>query len=84
MPEPKIAKKGPYVIQTEAGTYAWCGCGLSKDQPFCDGAHKGTEYEGGKSIALLATVEEDGPKPWCGCKHTGTPPWCDGTHAKLK
>jgi CDGSH-type Zn-finger protein len=84
MTEPKIPKKGPYVIHTEAGTYAWCGCGMSKNQPFCDNTHKGTEYEGTKNGAMLVQIEEDGHKPWCGCKHTGTPPWCDGSHSKLK
>ncbi len=83
MPEPKIAKKGPYVLDMEEGTYVWCGCGLSKDQPFCDNLHKGTEYEGTDQAALRVDIEEDGKKPWCGCKKTKTPPWCDGTHTTL-
>jgi len=37
MSEPKIARKGPFVQATEAGTYYWCSCGQSKTQPFCDG-----------------------------------------------
>jgi CDGSH-type Zn-finger protein len=82
MPKPKIAQKGAYVIFTEAGMYAWCGCGLSKNQPFCDGTHKGTEYEGSPHVAFPVEVDEDGYKSWCGCKQTGTPPWCDGTHSK--
>ncbi len=82
MLKPKVAQNGPYIIYTEAGSYIWCGCGLSKSQPFCDGAHKGTEYEGTKYAAILVEVEEDGHKPWCGCKQTGTPPWCDASHAK--
>jgi|TARA_Y100000294_G_C8528941_1_gene326115 CDGSH-type Zn-finger protein len=83
MPEPKIAKKGPYVIDMEPDTYIWCGCGLSKNQPFCDNAHKGTEYEGTDKAAFLVEIEEEGKKPWCGCKKTKTPPWCDGTHTSL-
>jgi CDGSH-type Zn-finger protein len=83
MPEPKIAKKGPYVMETEAGTYAWCGCGLSKQQPFCDNSHKGTEYEGTKNAAMIVEVEETRDLPWCGCKQTKTPPYCDGSHSKL-
>ena len=25
-------------------SYYWCACGQSKNQPFCDGSHKGTEF----------------------------------------
>ena len=43
--EPKIAKKGPFEVELEAGkNYHWCTCGGSKNQPFCDGTHKGTEF----------------------------------------
>ena len=85
MPEPKIAQKGPYVLNTEEGTYIWCGCGLSKTQPFCDNSHKGTEYHGQPGVAMRVDVEEEeaGKLEWCGCKHTKTPPFCDGTHTKL-
>lgn len=83
MPEPKVAQKGPYVMETESGVYAWCGCGLSKNQPFCDNSHKGTEFEGTKKAAMIVEVEEDGKLHWCGCKKTGTPPYCDGSHTKL-
>jgi CDGSH-type Zn-finger protein len=24
--------------------YLYCGCGLSSDQPFCDGSHEGTPF----------------------------------------
>ena len=42
---PKIAQKAPYPIEVEAGkSYFWCACGESKNQPFCDGSHKGTSF----------------------------------------
>ncbi len=25
-------------------SYYWCSCGKSSKQPFCDGSHKGTEF----------------------------------------
>ena len=41
MPEPNIAAKQPAKVELEAGkTYAWCSCGHSAKQPFCDGTHK--------------------------------------------
>ena len=26
-------------------SYAWCMCGKSNKQPFCDGSHKGSEFK---------------------------------------
>ncbi len=79
MTEPVIAQKGPYAMELEAGKqYFWCRCGLSKRQPFCDGAHKGT---GMRSLSF--TAEETGTAYLCGCKQTENPPFCDGRHAKL-
>jgi CDGSH-type Zn-finger protein len=78
MSEPKVAQKGPYVLEAKKGTYHWCACGHSQKQPFCDGSHKAFGMK-----PMLVEVKEDGPKPWCGCKHTKTPPYCDGTHTKL-
>lgn len=83
MPEPKIAQKGPYVLETAVGTYEWCACGHSKTQPFCDGSHKAAGFGGMPNFPLLAEVTEAGPKEWCGCKHTKTPPYCDDTHKTL-
>lgn len=78
MSKPTIAQKGPYVMDLKPGTYWWCACGRSKNQPFCDGSHKGSEFapvkfelETAKQVAL------------CGCKQTATRPFCDGAHKKL-
>jgi CDGSH-type Zn-finger protein len=78
MAEPKMAKKGPYVIDEKPGKKVWCSCGRSVKQPYCDGTHSGSEFspeivhiDAAKSIA------------WCGCKKTMNPPYCDGTHSKL-
>ena len=28
----------------EGKTYAWCACGKSENQPWCNGAHVGSEF----------------------------------------
>lgn len=79
MSEPIIAQKTPYVVAVEAGkTYAWCACGRSKNQPFCDGSHAGTGI-----APFIWQAKESGMKAFCGCKKTANPPLCDGTHASL-
>ena len=79
MSEPHITQKAPFKVTVEAGkTYHWCSCGLSKNQPFCDGAHKGTDFK-----PTSYTAEKDGPVFFCGCRHSGKGALCDGSHSKL-
>ena len=79
MPEPRVAQKGPYMKDVEAGKdYWWCACGQSKNQPFCDGSHKGSAFS---PVQWKAT--EAKAVYFCGCKHSGNKPFCDGTHSKL-
>ena len=80
MPEPNIAAKQPAKVELEAGkTYAWCTCGHSAKQPFCDGTHKA--HEG--FAPLVFKAEEKKTAFLCQCKHTKTPPYCDGSHKSL-
>ena len=78
MSEPNVAAKKPAVMELEAGTYHWCACGLSNNQPHCDGAHKGGDFR-----PLKFTLEESKKVALCQCKATGNPPYCDGSHSKL-
>jgi len=78
MDSPEVPQKNPYVIKCEAGTYAWCACGKSAKQPYCDGSHKGTSFS-----PIIEKIEEEKTIAWCGCKNSGNKPFCDGTHSKL-
>lgn len=79
MATPTIAAKQPLPVELEAGkTYAWCSCGDSSNQPFCDGSHKGTEFE-----PKVFKATETKTAYMCTCKHTSNPGMCDGTHKTL-
>ncbi len=74
----KIAQKSPYVMEVEPGTYAWCSCGHSTNQPYCDGSHKGSAYS-----PIIEKVEATKRVAWCGCKNNAAGPFCDGSHKNL-
>jgi CDGSH-type Zn-finger protein len=79
MDKPTIAGKGPIPVQLEEGkTYAWCSCGVSSNQPWCDGSHKPTNF-----TPVVFKAEETKKGFMCNCKHSATPQFCDGSHAKL-
>lgn len=78
MSEPVIADHQPAVMTLEPGSYFWCGCGRSANQPFCDGSHQGTGLE-----PIEFNVTEQKQVALCNCKHTENKPFCDGTHTKL-
>ncbi|MEM8742045.1 MAG: CDGSH iron-sulfur domain-containing protein [Pseudomonadota bacterium] len=76
---PACPQKAPYSVDVTAGKkYFWCACGMSSNQPFCDGSHKGTAFE-----PLMHEAEADGTLYFCGCKATGNSPFCDGSHTRI-
>lgn len=59
--------------------YLWCQCGMSKNQPFCDGSHQGTKMK-----PLLFEAKREGEVRLCNCKKTKGPPFCDDSHLHLR
>ncbi len=79
MSQPEIAQKSPFAVEVEAGkSYWWCSCGKSKSQPFCDGSHKGSEFN-----PVEYKAPQSGPVYFCGCKHSKNGVTCDGSHKSL-
>jgi CDGSH-type Zn-finger protein len=78
MNQAKTPSKLPAVLELEAGTYYWCSCGESANQPFCDGSHKGTAFS-----PVSFTIEEKKKVALCNCKHSGNGVFCDGSHKRL-
>lgn len=79
MSDPKVAQTAPYPVEVEAGkSYFWCACGQSANQPFCDGSHKGSEFQ---PVKFDAT--ESKRVFFCGCKQTNAGVMCDGSHKDL-
>lgn len=76
---PKQAGTTPIRVEIEKGNkYAWCSCGLSDNQPFCNGAHKGTDFS-----PVVFVAEETKSVGLCTCKQTKNPGFCDGAHKNL-
>lgn len=78
MSEPKVADSKPAVLNLEPGTYFWCACGHSTNQPYCDGSHKGTGMG-----PVKHEQAEAGTVAFCNCKKTANGPLCDGSHSSL-
>lgn len=79
MTKPKIADTRCEILDLDKGTYYWCACGESKNQPMCDGSHKGTTF----NPVEFQVLDSSRPVKLCLCKHTKKPPYCDGSHGSL-
>lgn len=79
MSKPVIASDRPFAVDVEQGkNYMWCTCGKSKTQPWCDGAHSGTDF-----VPLPYKATETKTVYLCGCKQTSHAPLCDGAHQSI-
>ena len=78
MTAPVRASNTPFATKVEAGKdYYWCACGQSKNQPFCDGSHKGSTF-----TPVKYTADATKEVYFCGCKASANGPLCDGSHKK--
>lgn len=78
MSQPTRAGDAPIAVEVTPGkAYFWCSCGLSANQPFCDGSHAGTEFAPQKYVA-----GDEGKVFFCTCKATAKAPLCDGSHSR--
>jgi uncharacterized Fe-S cluster protein YjdI/CDGSH-type Zn-finger protein len=74
-----VVDKKPALVEVEANkNYAWCACGRSKNQPWCDGSHKGTSIT---PVVFKPGATEK--KAMCMCKQSKGQPFCDGSHNHL-
>ena len=76
---PVVAAKKPIKVDLEQGKdYYFCTCGRSKNQPFCDGSHQGTNFK-----PLKFSVDSDREAWLCQCKQSLNQPYCDGRHQQV-
>lgn len=59
--------------------YLYCQCGMSQNQPFCDGSHHGSKIK-----PLLFEAKRTGKVKLCNCKKTKSGPFCDNSHLDFK
>ncbi len=71
-------KHEPLALDLKAGTYYFCACGKSKNLPYCDGSHSGSEF-----VPYKEDLKAD-QKVWiCRCMKSKNRPYCDGTHLSI-
>lgn len=79
MSQPIVANNKPIAVNLKAGEqYYFCTCGKSSNQPFCDGAHAGTDFAPKAFVA-----DNDGDAYLCQCKQSAKGAFCDGSHSRI-
>ncbi|MDB4694675.1 CDGSH iron-sulfur domain-containing protein [Flavobacteriales bacterium] len=75
---PGANAQGPEMKTLTPGTtYAWCSRGQSTNQPWCNGAHRGSDKQ-----PVVFEVDSEKPVALCSCKKTKNPPYCVGSHVR--
>jgi CDGSH-type Zn-finger protein len=64
----------PIAITLDPGIYYRCGCGKSKNLPFCDESHSGSA-----DLPIRFEIDKRQKVFICGCSLTGDQPFCDGS-----
>ncbi len=73
-----MSDQHPITLDLEPGTYYWCSCGKTKNQPFCDGSHEGTTF-----LPIEFKIAEKKAVTLCNCQRTSDGPYCDGSHENI-
>jgi CDGSH-type Zn-finger protein len=71
--------KKPVNVTEQPGTKYYCTCTNSKNFPYCDGSHKGTEFH-----PVKVEIEEEKTLAICSCRLSANPPYCDGAHKTIQ
>lgn len=71
----------PCIREEKAGKIAYCVCGESEKDPYCDGSH--ARKNTGKT-PIIKEFTEDKKFAWCMCKRSEIMPACNGSHAKYR
>ena len=73
-------RTGTEPLQTtlKAGTYLYCQCGYSSNQPWCNGSHHGSKFR-----PMVVEIKKEKKASICTCKLTKTPPYCDDSHKSI-
>lgn len=61
----KITAQEPFEVKPQVKSVHICMCGLSKNQPFCDGSHMKTNNEDEKKVYVYSDSESR--KEVCDC-----------------
>jgi CDGSH-type Zn-finger protein len=72
-----MEQKKPYIIKEQPGTKYYCACGSSRNQPYCDGSHKGSGLYPAK-----VEIDEEKTVAICSCGLSQKLPFCDGAHKR--
>ncbi len=75
-----VRQNAPYIKDEKPGRKAWCSCGASANQPYCDGSHKSS---GTGKTPVIVEITEARKVAWCGCKQSKNGAFCDGSHTQL-